>query len=138
MAELKTKENSWSVTDLLNSIQSEQQRNDCFVILEMMKKVSNETPMMWWESIIGFWKYTYTYSSWRTWDWMRIAFSPRKNYISIYIMPELEPFNWLLEKLGKHKTWRSCLYIRKLSNVDLNILEEILIKGYKRILELYP
>lgn len=138
MSELKTIVSDANIEDFLNSIENEEQKQDCFKLLEIMKEITSQEPKMWWEAIVGFWSYTYKYSSWRTWDWMRVAFSPRKNYTSVYVMPGYDDFWWLLENLWKFKSWKSCLNIKKLSDINIKVLKEIIISWYKKMEELYP
>ena len=126
MAELKTKLNDASVTDFLNRIADEQKRKDCFEVLKMMKQAAKAEPKMWGTSIIGFGSYHYKSASGREGDWMLIGFSPRKQNITLYIMPGFERNKDLLKKLGKHSvSGGSCLYIKKLSDVDTKILKEL-------------
>lgn len=134
----KTTASNNSVDAFINTIDDEQKKQDCTRILDIMKQISWKEPVLWWDSIIWFWSYTYTYSSWRTGEWMRIAFSPRKQYISLYIMPWYHNFYDLLSKLWKHKAWKSCLNIKKLSDVDIKILTEIIQLWYKEMEKLYP
>jgi len=127
--ELKTQLNDANVLDFIHSIEDTQKREDSLTLLKLFEKVSGETGKMWWENIIGFGTYTYTNSTGKSYTWMRAGFSPRKANLSLYIMPgyQFEKMKDLLEKLWKHKTSKgSCLYIKKLSDVDLKILEDII------------
>ena len=126
MAELKTKENNESVKDFVNSIEDETKRKDSFEIIEIMKKESKEEAKMWGTSIIGFGSYHYKYASGHEGDMCIVGFSPRKQNISLYLCGALEQQKGLLEKLGKHKTGKSCLYIKKLSDIDSEILRKII------------
>lgn len=126
MSEPKTKVNDASVKDFLNAVEHPVRRADSFTILEMMTKITGVDPKMWGGSIIGFDSYHYIYASGREGDWPIVGFSPRKQNISLYIMPGFSQFEPLLEKLGKHKTSKACLYINKLSDVDLEILKTII------------
>ena len=126
MAELKTKENNESVKDFVNSIEDETKRKDSFEIIEIMKKESKEEAKMWGTSIIGFGSYHYKYASGHEGDMCVVGFSPRKQNISLYLCGALEQQKGLLEKLGKHKTGKSCLYIKKLSDIDSEILRKII------------
>ncbi|WP_299213320.1 DUF1801 domain-containing protein [uncultured Dokdonia sp.] len=126
MSEPKTKVNDASVKDFLNAVEHPVRRADSFTILEMMTKITGVDPKMWGGSIIGFDSYHYIYASGREGDWPIVGFSPRKQNISLYIMPGFSQFKSLLEKLGKHKTSKACLYINKLSDVDLEILKTII------------
>ncbi len=126
MAELKTKENDQSVEDFLNEISDEKKRQDCLTILELMKKVTRKEPKMWGSSIIGFGKYIYKYESGRELDWFSTGFSPRKQNITLYIMMGFDRYDELMKKLGKYKTGKSCLYIKKIEDIDLPTLKELI------------
>jgi hypothetical protein len=130
-AELKTKVNDASVTDFLNSVADEQKRNDSFEILKIMKEASQEEPKMWGSSIVGFGSYHYKGASGREGDWMQIGFSPRKQNITLYIIPGFERYQGLMKKLGKYSTGKSCLYIKKLSDVDMDVLKELMTESLK-------
>jgi hypothetical protein len=130
MAELKTKPNSKDVTEFLESVEHEKRRQDSYEILELMKKVTGEEPKMWGDSIIGFGSYHYKYESGREGDWFITGFSPRKQNLSLYIMAGFDDYEELMNKLGKHKTGKSCLYINKLEDVNLEVLEELVKKSF--------
>lgn len=125
MAELKTKQNDGDVVEFLNGVEDERKRNDSFAILELMRDVTGAEPKMWGSSIIGFGEYTYKYASGRTGDWMLVGFSPRKQNLTLYIMPGFDHYEALLGNLGKYKTGKSCLYIKKLADVDQGVLREL-------------
>jgi hypothetical protein len=131
MAENKTKPTKGSVTAFLNKLKDKQVRDDCFVILEMMQKVSKSEPVMWGSAIVGFGTYHYVGASGREGDWMMIGFSPRKQNISIYLMGGLKKVEDELPKLGKHKTGGGCLYIKTLSDVNVAVLKKVLAKAFK-------
>jgi hypothetical protein len=126
MAELKTKKTEESVEGFLNSIADEKQRQDAFVVLDLMKKVTDAEPKMWGSSIIGFGHYHYKYASGRENDWFQMGFSPRKQNLTLYSMGGLVENTDLLAKLGKHKLGKGCLYINKIADVDLTVLKELL------------
>jgi hypothetical protein len=127
MAEIKTKPTAASVVDFINSIDDEQKRKDSFVIMEMMKKASGDEPKMWGSSIIGFGNVRLkSPATGREIDWLRIGFSPRKANLSLYITGDVRKHAPALEKLGKHKTGVGCIYIKRLEEVDLNILQEMI------------
>jgi hypothetical protein len=133
MAEIKTKQNSASVEDFINSIEDEQKRKDSFVIAEMMKKATKEDPKMWGSAIIGFGNIKYkSPATGREVDWMQIGFSPRKANLSLYIGVGNKELAAALKKLGKHKTGKGCLYINKLADVDLKVLKEMIEISAKR------
>ena len=125
MAELKTQKNDASVEAFLNSIEDEKKRQDSFAIMELMKEVTGAEPTMWGASIIGFGSYHYKYASGREGDWMVTGFSPRKQNLTLYIMSGFEQYDELLSKLGKHTTGKSCLYIKKLDNIHMDVLREL-------------
>jgi hypothetical protein len=127
MAEIKTKQNSASVEDFINTIENLQKRNDSFVILEMMKSAFGEEPKMWGSSLIGFGSVRLkSPATGREVDWFRIGFSPRKANLSLYLNGDLKLYETELKKLGKHKTGVGCLYINKLDDVDLQVLKKII------------
>lgn len=127
MAELKTKQNELSVDDFLKKTTDENVRKDCYAIIKLMQKITGMPPKMWGTAIIGFGKYHYKYESGREGDMCMIGFSPRKQNITLYVKAAAGEDD-LFEKLGKHKTGKGCLYIKKLEDIDLKILEKI-IKG---------
>jgi len=124
MAEIKTKQNSASVEEFINTVQSEQKRKDSLVILEMMKKATGEEPKMWGSSLIGFGEVRLkSPNTGREVDWLRIGFSPRKANFSLYLTGDIKKYDSALKKLGKHKTGMGCLYINKLEDIDLKVLK---------------
>jgi hypothetical protein len=132
LAEIKTKPTSSSVADFINSVPDEQKRNDCHVILAMMKKVTKEDPQMWGSSMIGFGNKRYkSPATGREVDWFRIGFSPRKANISMHLVLDMKQHADALAKLGKHKTGGGCLYLNKLADIDVKILEKIIIASAK-------
>jgi hypothetical protein len=126
MSELKTQKTDASVTDFLNGVEHPQRREDGFALLGLMREITGKEPAMWGPSIVGFGSYTYKYASGREGEWPVTGFSPRKRNLTVYIMPGFERYDALLEKLGKFKTGKSCLYINKLEDVDLAILRELI------------
>lgn len=132
MAELKTKPTDVNVLDFLSKIEDPERHKDCLTILGLMKEASGVDPVMWGDSIVGFGRYSYRYSSGREGEWMITGFSPRKNDLTLYLMPGMYGFETvadLMEKLGKYKTGKSCLYIKKLANVNLDVLKELIHKS---------
>ncbi len=125
MAELKTKKTDESVTAFLNKVEDEQKRKDSFEIIALMQAATGLPPKMWGTSIIGFGSYHYKYESGHEGDMCLIGFSPRKQNIALYGMGGAERNYDLLQKLGKHKTGKGCLYINKLGDVNSGILKEI-------------
>ena len=133
MAELKTKVNNASVDKFLKSVKDEQVREDCYQILDIMQKATKAEPKMWGTSIIGFGSYHYKYASGREGDWMLTGFSPRMQNLTLYIMPGFDEYDDLLKKLGKHTTGKSCLYIKKIEDVDTKVLKELVTKSVKKM-----
>ena len=132
MAELKTKENSASVEEFINSIKDEQKNKDAFVLLNIFKECTKEKPKMWGSSIIGFGKYHYkSERSTQQGDWMLTGFSPRKQALTLYIITGVNNYKELLKNLGKYKlSSGSCMYINKLDDVDINILKKLIKESY--------
>jgi hypothetical protein len=132
LAEIKTKENSASVEDFINNVKDEQKRKDSFLLIKLMEKATKEKPKMWGNSIVGFGNVRYkSPATGREVDWLRIGFSPRKANLSLYLMLNFQSHASLLKKLGKHKTGVGCLYITKLADVDIKILEEMINEAAK-------
>jgi len=129
MAELKTKQNEGSVNDFINSIAEEQKRKDLDAIKDLMEKATKAKAKMWGPAIIGFGDRLLVYESGRKLDWFVMGFSPRKQNIALYINDAVSSNQDLLKRLGKYKTGKGCLYINKLSEVDLDVLKEIIQKG---------
>jgi hypothetical protein len=125
MADLKTKQTNRSVKAFLDGVADEKKRQDCYTILSIMKQVTQAEPKMWGSSIVGFGSYHYKYASGREGDWMLTGFSPRKQNLTLYIMPGFEQYEALMDKLGKYKTGKSCLYVKRLEDVDLRVLKEL-------------
>lgn len=126
MATKKTKPTKLSVTDFLNSIGDEQKRRDAKKIAAMMREATGARATMWGANIVGFGHYHYKYESGREGDFMIIGFSPRKQALTLYIIPGFRHFESLLGKLGKHKVGKSCLYIKRLSDVDEKVLRRLI------------
>lgn len=126
MAELKTKKNNASVSTFLKSIPDEAKREDCEKILELMKSVTKSEPAMWGTSIVGFGQYSYKSKSGQEGEWFQCGFSPRKQNLTLYLMGGLKAQKELLAKLGKHKTSVGCLYIKRLSDIDLKVLKTMI------------
>lgn len=131
--ELKTKENEASVEDFLNAVAHEQQRADAFAVAEMMRKATKSEPKMWGPAIVGFGSRKYKYPDGREMDWMVIGFSPRKANLTLYILDGSADQEKLLAKLGKHSTGKSCLYIKRLADVDQRVLKELVAASIKHM-----
>jgi hypothetical protein len=130
MAELKTKVTKASIEKFIGGIKDEKKREDCYQLLKIMKKATKAEPKMWGTSIIGFGDYHYTYASGRQGDWFLTGFSPRVQNLTLYMMGGFD--GETLKKLGKYKTGKGCLYINKLEDVDLKVLDELITKSVKR------
>lgn len=127
MAENKTKPTNASVEEFINSVSDEQKRKDSFVILEMMKKASGEKPVMWGTSLIGFGCVRLkSPATGREVEWFRIGFSPRKANLSLYLNGGSTRHARALAKLGKHKSGAGCIYINKLADIDLKVLNDMI------------
>lgn len=132
MAELKTKATDKNPKDFLRTIEPEQKREDGFTLLEMFKRVTGESAVMWGESIVGFGKYHYkSERSSQEGDWPLVGFSPRKQNLTLYVMAGNKENKELLAKLGKHKESGGCLYINRLTEVDQKTLESLIRKSYE-------
>jgi hypothetical protein len=131
MSTIKTKMNDESVEDFIGRIDNDTKRQDSFKLLEIYKKITNEQPKMWGSSIVGFGQYHYkSERSNQEGDWPLAGFSPRKQTLTLYVMPGLVDYSDLLKDLGKHTTSKACLYINKLADVDMNVLEKIIERSY--------
>ena len=127
LADIKTKQTAASVDSFIDSVPDEQKRKDSHVILKMMEKATKEQPKMWGSSLIGFGNKRFkSPATGREVDWFKIGFSPRKANLSLHLILDLKKHADTLNKLGKHKTGAGCLYINKLEDVDLKILEKLI------------
>jgi hypothetical protein len=135
MAELKTQENDASVDAYLKTIEDEKKREASFIVKELMEEVTGEEARMWGDSIVGFGHYHYKYASGREGEWMLTGFAPRKRNLTLYIMSGFEEYDDLMQKLGKHSTGKSCLYINKLEDIDLDVLRELVDKSVQHMRE---
>jgi hypothetical protein len=125
VAELKTKPNVDSAHAFVQAVPDQQLREDCLAVLELMKDVTKADPVMWGESIVGFGNYHYVYDSGREGDWFLSGFSPRKQNLTLYIMAGFDEYDELMQRLGNYKTGKSCLYIKKLSDIDTAVLRSL-------------
>ena len=126
MAEPKTRPNEQNVPAFLNTISDDTRKQDCYTIMNLMENITREKPKMWGDSIIGFGSYHYKYKSGREGDWFLTGFSPRKQNLTLYIMSGFKRYEELISKLGKYKTGKACLYINRLADIDLKILEDLI------------
>jgi len=138
MAEQKTKPTEQSVEGFLDKVSSEKVRDDCFTLIQLMKKITGAPPKMWGPSIIGFGKYHYRYDSGHEGYSCLTGFSPRKANISLYVIPGFSQSPDLLKKLGKHKAAKGCVYIKKLEDVDLSVLEKLIRSSVDFLKKKYP
>ncbi len=138
MAELKTKQNNASVAAFLGGIEDQQQRADAKKIATMMRAATGSSAKMWGTAIVGFGSYHYKYASGQEGDWPLVGFSPRKQNLSVYILAGFSSFDKLMPKLGKHKTGKSCLYIKHLDDIDEAILRKLIDGSVKYMRKKYP
>jgi hypothetical protein len=126
MSQNKTQPTTQSAEAFLNTVENDKRRQDAFEVLQMMREITGQEPVMWGDSIIGFDQYHYKYASGREGDFLLVGFSPRKTALTLYIMPGFERYDELMQKLGKYKTGKACLYVKKLEDVDREVLEELI------------
>lgn len=126
MADLKTRPTDASVTAFVDAVEDPARRADARTVLDLMARITNRTPQMWGSSIVGFGSYTYTYASGRSGEWPLVGFSPRKQALTLYVMPGFADDQDLLDELGEFRTGKSCLYIKSLAKVDRKILARLL------------
>lgn len=144
MAEAKTQITDVDPADFIDSVEPEKKREEAKVLDVLFRKVTGEEPKMWGPSIIGYGEYRTTYASGRDVHWMRSGFSPRKAKHSLYLMGgycddvAAKRREAQLERLGKHSTGKSCLYINKLADVDLDVLEEMIREDWETMARVYP
>ena len=135
MSENKTRPTDQDVNDFLNSVEHKTRREDGFTLLHMMEEITGEMAAMWGTSIVGFGSYHYKYESGREGDMPLIGFSPRKQSMTLYIMPGFDEYEDMLAELGKHKTGKSCLYVNKLADVDEGVLRDLIKSSYEHMKE---
>jgi hypothetical protein len=139
MSTIKTHVSDESVEDFITNVDDETKRQDSFTLLEMYTRLTGEQPKMWGSSMIGFGQYHYkSERSTQEGDWPMAAFSPRKQNLTLYVMPGFNDYSDLLSSLGKHTISVGCLYIKKLADVDLKVLEQIIERSYIDMKEKYP
>jgi Domain of unknown function (DU1801) len=138
MAKNKTTETNRSVTEFVNKVENEVKRNDSFKLIEIFKSITGFEPKMWGPTIIGFGSFHYEYESGHEGDAPLAAFSPRKDSFVLYFATEYKNRELLLSHLGKHKSSKSCVYVKKLSDIDLKILESMIVNSMAYTIKLYP
>ena len=132
MPELKTKATTASVAAFIDTI-DESRRHDCKTLVKILKEATGAKPKMWGPNIIGFGSRPYANSSGKSVDWFEAGFSPRKRDLTLYLIPGAGHFPEYLAKLGPHTTGQSCLYIKRLADIDMNVLEELVAASVKRL-----
>lgn len=137
MGELKTQRTASSVDDLIGAITDDARRQDCLTLLALMKKATGEEPAVWSSGVIGFGTFHYKSASGQEGDWFPVGLASRKAAITVYLGLSLEEAAELLAKLGKHTTGKGCIYIKRLADVDLKVLEKLVAEGYARIKQTY-
>ncbi len=138
MAEIKTKATGVRVAGYLAKIANDQRREDCEALVRLLKKITKHQAKMWGPSIVGFGKYHYKYESGHEGDMCIAGFASRKPDLTIYLFPVFPEKETLLKKLGKHKTGKGCLYIRKLEDVDTGVLEKLIAGSIAEVRRRYP
>ncbi len=123
--EPRTKKTGANVNHFIQSIPDAAKREDCLKLVKMMQEATGEVSAMWGDSIVGFGSFHYIYATGHQGDWPLVGFSPRKQRLTLYIMPGVDKYKTLLNKLGKHKTGKACLYINTLADVDMAVLKEL-------------
>jgi hypothetical protein len=137
MSGLKTKETQANVEEFLDAVKDEQKKKDSFKLLHLMQEVTGKPAKMWGDSIVGFGNYHYKYDSGREGDWFLTGFSPRKQNLSVYIVAGFSNYQDLMKDLGKYKTASSCLYIKKLEDINTEVLKELIKRSVKDTEERY-
>ena len=131
MAEPKTRPTPLKARSWLAGIPDDARRKDCAALLTMMKAATGAAPELWGTSIVGFGRYEMTYASGKTLDWPLVGFASRKGELVLYIMPGFARYEALLKKLGPHRTGKSCLYVKRLSDLDRDVLEALVAASVK-------
>jgi len=138
MAEPKTKATGASVEDFINAVKDENVREDCWAVVKLMQDVTKAEPKMWGASIVGFGVYTYKYASGKTGDWPLIGFSPRKQNLTLYVMAGFDGYDELMDKLGNFSCGKSCIYVKRLSDLHLPTLKKLITASVKHLRKTYP
>ena len=137
MADLKTQPTDESVERYLEGIEDPQQKDDCRRLLALMRRATGEAPKMWGDALVGFGEYHYRYDSGREGNWFLTGFAPRKGKLSIYVTAGFERYDHLMAVLGTYKTGKSCLYLKRLDDVDLTVLEELIGQSARHMADRY-
>lgn len=125
MSDPKTRPTDASVRAFLDGVGDDQRRADCYAVLDLMREVTGEEPVLWGPSIVGFGSYHYRYASGREGDWMLTGFSPRKRELTLYVMAGFKRYDELMARLGSYRTGKSCLYLKRLTDVDVDVLRDL-------------
>ena len=133
MSELKTQRTGQSVDEFLLAIPDEQKRRDCVTLIDLMREATGSEPVMWSSGIVGFGTYRYRYASGHRGEWFLTGFAPRKQNITLYIMAGFEQYDELMQRLGTYKTGKACLYIKRLADVDLAVLKELVVQSARHM-----
>jgi hypothetical protein len=138
MSDLKTRPTALSVDAFIEAVDDEHKRSDCRAVAGLMADITGTKGVMWGSSIVGFGSYHYRYASGREGDFFEAGFSPRKRALTIYVMAGFAEYDDLLARLGKHTTGKSCLYVKRLADIDLDVLREMLTRSVAFIRAKYP
>lgn len=138
MAEVKTVLTGASVAAYLDAIADDERRRDCKTLVKLMRKATGHAPRMWGTSIVGFGAYHYRYTSGREGDCCPVGFAPRKGDISIYLMPGLDIHQGRLTRLGKHRAGKACLNVKRLADIDVSVLEEMVTASVEHVKRTHP
>lgn len=133
MAENKTKPTDADVVEFLDNVEDAGKRQDCFTVLKLMEEVTGEKATMWGSSIVGFGSYHYKYASGREGDSPLVGFSPRKQNLTLYVLTDFEGEDELMQKLGKYTTGKVCLYVKRLTDIDMGVLRELVEKCVEHV-----
>ncbi len=133
MSDLKTQKTGASVRQYLDAIPDEGRRRDAKAVARIMRRATGKRPRMWGASIVGYGSYQYVYASGREGDWLAAGFSSRKQTLTLYIISGFKEHDALMQRLGKHSTGKSCLYIKKLDDIDLEVLEELVTRSVAHV-----
>lgn len=137
MAELKTQPSEQDIDTFLAAVEDEKRREDCRTVVALMAEVTGEAPRLWGGSMIGFGSYHYVYDSGREGDWFLTGVSPRKQSLTLYILPGHERYPDLMERLGRCRTGKSCIYVKSLEDIDTEVLRELVERSVRHLRETY-
>lgn len=138
MSDLKTQQTDESVEAFLEGIADPERRGDCRALVGMMRDATGSEPAMWGASMVGFGRYHYRYESGREGDWFLTGFASRKSALTVYVMAGFERYDSIMERLGKYKTGKSCLYLKRLADVDRDALRELIEESVQHVRRRYP